>query len=160
MALSQEALQGALASATDVVYLECLTISHSEFADGPIKLVNDRQDLVRTSGTFLAFPFNVRPPAQSGDRSPSLEITADMVDQRILLGIRGIVGSRERGSITYEVVTAQQPNVLEWGPVEFALDTVSTDGVSKVKLKASFSLGLLGDAFPKVLFAPGNRGGL
>lgn len=160
MALSQEALQGILASATDVIYLECLTISHSDLPDGPIRLVNDRHDMIRTAGTFLAFPFQVRPPSQSNDRSPTLDITADMVDQRIMLGLRPLVGSRERALITYEVVTAGQPNTVEWGPVEFSLDTLSTDGVETIKLRASFSLGLMADAFPKLLFTPGNRGGV
>lgn len=160
MPLSEDALKGVLASATDMVYLECLTISHDDFPDGPIRIVNDMQDLVRSSGTFLAFPFSVKAPAQSGDRSPSLDITADMVDQRIMLAVRGIVGKHSRASIVYEVVTASQPDVIEWGPIDFSLDTISTDGISSIKLRASFSLGLLNDAFPKLLFSPGNRGGL
>jgi hypothetical protein len=159
MAISQDALQGMLASATSVVYLECITINHSTF-EAPIRLVNDRQECVRTSGTFLPFPFLVTPPAQTNDRAPALDITADMVDQRIMLGLRPLVGHRERATITYEVITAQHPNTVEWGPIEFSLDSVSTDGVATIKLRASFSLGLLGDAFPKLLFTPGNRGGL
>lgn len=160
MALSQQALQGALASATSVIYQECITIEHSKLAGGTIRLTNDRAPLTRASGTFLAFPFTVRPPAQSNDQAPTLEIIADMVDQRIMLALRALVGERERAVITYEVVTHAQPDVVEWGPVQFALDALTTDGVATIKLKASFSLGLLGDAFPKHIFAPGNRSGV
>jgi len=159
MALSQQALQGILASATDVVYLECLTISHTNLP-ATIRLVNDIQDLVRTAGTFIAFPFQVKPPTQSSDRAPALDIVADMVDQRIMIGLRGLVGYRERATVTYEVVTHQQPNTVEWGPVEFTLDNISTDGIAKIKLRASFSIGLLNDAFPKALFSPGNKEGV
>lgn len=158
MPLSQDALQGILASSTDIIYLECLTISHSQFTDGVLYLVNDRQDLVRSSATFIAFPFTVRAPVQGSGEAPELSISADMVDQRIIGAIRSIVGMRERAQITYEVVTKQAPDSVEWGPVEFTLDNISTDGVGTVSLTASFSLGLLNDAFPKQSFTPGNKG--
>ncbi len=160
MALSQQAVQGLLASATDVVYLECLTITHPNLPEGPIRLVNDRASVTRTAGLFMAFPFTVVPPAQDDDRAPTLEITADMVDQRIMVGLRGLVGDRTRATVTYEVITAGAPNTVEWGPVEFSLDTISTDGAATIKLRASFSMGLLNDAFPRQVFSPGNRSGL
>lgn len=160
MALSQTALQGLLASATDVVYLECLTISHPQLPDGPIRLVNDKQNITRNAGEFVAFPFSVRPPAQAEDRAPTLEITADMVDQRIMTGLRSLVGHRTRATVEYEVITFAQPNTVEWGPVEFSLDTIATDGLATIKLRASFSMGLLSDAFPRQVFSPGNRSGL
>lgn len=160
MALSQDALQGILASSTDIVYLECLTIAHSKFIDGTLRLVNDRVDLVRTAGTFIAFPFSVTPPAQDSKQSPFLEITADMVDQRIIQAIRMVIGQRERAQISYEIVTHQHPNTVEWGPVDFQFDSATTDGVSILKIKASFSLGLLEDAFPTKVFSPGNRNGV
>ena len=160
MALSQEALQGILASSTDIVYLECLTISHSKFAGGTLRLVNDRVDLVRTAGTFIAFPFEVTPPAQDSTQVPVLEIVADMVDQRIIQSVRQVVGDRERPLISYEVVTVQHPNIVEWGPIEFSFESASTDGLATIKIRASFSLGLMEDAFPTKLFSPGNRSGI
>lgn len=157
MALSQEALQSVLASNTDMVYLECLTISHSKFEGGVLRLVNDRVDLTRSAGEFLAFPFTVTPPAQDSSQAPMLEIVADMVDQRVLKAVRLVIGDRERPAIVYEVVTAQNPNTIEWGPMEFTFDSASTDGDTNLKIRASFSLGLMEDAFPTKLFSPGNR---
>jgi len=160
MPLSQDALQGLLASSTNIVYLECLTISHSNFTDGTLRLVNDRVDLIRASGTFVAFPFTITPPAQDSTQVPVLEIQADMVDQRIIYAIREVIGKRERPVISYEIVTASAPDTIEWGPVEFQFDSASTDGASIVKIRASFALGLLEDAFPTKLFSPGNRSGV
>jgi len=159
MPLSQSALQGILASATSVVYLECLTISHSEIVGGPIRIVNNGEDITRTAGVFMAFPFTVKPPAQAGDQSPTLEITVDVVDQRILMLLRALGGRREKALITYEVVTGASPNTIEWGPVTFQFDSMNSDGMTSMKIRASYSLSLLNDAFPTRLFSPGNRVG-
>ncbi len=158
MSLSEDALKGVLASATNVVYLECLTITHSDFSDGPLRLVNDREDLTRTAGEFIAFPFQIQAPAQSADQAPGIHVTADMVDQRILHAVRSIAGVRERATFKYEVVTKGTPNTVEWGPIDFTLDEVSTDGLSTIGLRASLSMGVLNDAFPHMIFSPGNRG--
>jgi hypothetical protein len=123
-------------------------------------LVNDNVDLVRTEGTFIAFPFTVRPPVQSSDQAATIEIKADMVDQRLITVIRTLGGKRERAQITYEVVTKGTPNVVEWGPLEFTFESCSSNGYTEMTIVASFSLGLLNDAFPSRLFAPNNKGAI
>ena len=154
MALSQGALQAVLASATEKVFLECLTISHPDI--DTIRVVNDTQNLSRSAGEYLRFPFKVSAATQVQDRPPSIDITGDAVDQRIVLGLRQLAGKRQRAEIIYEVVLADTPDTVEFGPVRFEFDSMSADSATKVSVKASFLKGALNDAFPAGKFAPSN----
>lgn len=154
MPLSQTALQAVLSSATDMVFLECLTVSHPEI--NTIRLVNNTENLTRSEGEFFRFPFEVSAATQVQDRPPSIDINADAVDQRVVQALREIAGKRTRAKITYEVVLADTPNSVEFGPVIFEFDTMSVDSATKVTVKASFLRGSLDDAFPAGQFAPSN----
>ena len=154
MALSQGALQAVLASATEKVFLECLTITHSDI--DTIRVVNDTQDLSRSAGVYLRFPFQVSAATQVQDRPPSIDITGDAVDQRLVEGLRQLAGKRKRAEIIYEVVLADTPDTVEFGPVRFEFDSMSADSATKVSVKASFLKGALNDAFPAGQFAPSN----
>ena len=156
MALSQNALQAVLSSATEKTFLECLTIEHSNM--DTLYLVNDKQDLTRSAATFVSFPFKVRSTAQAQDRSPDIEITATIVDQRVISGIRQLAGDRELAKITYEIVLADTPDTVEFGPITFDFAGMSTDGLTSAKIEASFLRGALDDAFPAKLFSPSNSG--
>lgn len=151
--MTPEGLQAALSSGTDEVFLECLTIEHSSLAS-PILLVNDRVDLIRTAGTFVAFPFSVRLQPKSDDMAASAEIIADNVDQRIINALRGLTSG---ATITYEVVLSDSPNSLEQGPFEFDVRGFSAN-VSTISLSISFALDFLNEAFTKDYFAPWNKG--
>lgn len=157
MALSQGALQAVLSSATDKVFLECLTIEHSQI--DTVRVVNDSVDLTRTAGIFLRFPFQVRTASQAADRPPAIDITADAVDQRIINSLRPLAGTREKALITYEIVLSDTPDDIEFGPVTFEFDSMSTDSATKVTVRASFLKGALNDAFPHKQFAPSNAVG-
>lgn len=154
MPLSQTALQGVLAEATSEVFLECLTISHSQFST--LRLVNNTQEIVRAAGTYSPFPFSVSASSGSGDRPPALDITIDMVDQRVMQAVRATAGLREVMQITYDVILAGSPNTIEFGPAVFNYDGVSTDGLTQLTLRASYLKGALNDAFPALQFAPSN----
>jgi len=154
MPLSQGALQAVLSSATEKVFLECLTISHSDI--DTIRIVNDTQDLVRASGTFLRFPFQVSAATQVQDRPPAIDITGDAVDQRVVQALRELAGKRERAQVVYEVVLSDSPDTIEFGPVKFEFDSMTADSATQVKVRASFLKGALNDAFPSGQFAPSN----
>lgn len=157
MALSQGALQAVLASATAKTFLECLTIEHSEM--DTIQIVNDSVNLERESGTFVAFPFSVSAATQSQDRPPAIDITGDAVDQRIVVALRQLAGSRERATIRYEIVLADTPDLVEFGPVNFEFDGLSGNAVTQITIRASFLRGALNDAFPAKQFTPSNVAG-
>lgn len=155
MSLSQAALQAVLAQSTAEVFLECLTISHTDITT--LRLVNDRADLTRSAGTFVAFPFQVTGMRQSKDQLPQMRITVDNVDQRIIEALRGLAGTRDDITVSYEVVLADTPDTIEYGPVDFRVDGVNTSPAS-ISLDLSFHTGFLNAAFPAGQFAPSNSG--
>lgn len=152
MPLSSAGLEAALAPQTNQVFLECLTISHASISD--ILLVNDKVDLPRTAGTFVAFPFQVRLHPRSDERTIDAQIVADNVDQRIVQNLRGLSAG---ASVTYEVVLQSQPNTVEQGPFDFNLQGFVADALT-VQLQLGFGLEFLNEKFPKDVFAPWNTG--
>lgn len=154
MSLSQTALQAVLAQSIDKVFLELLEITHDDLAE-PIRLVNDTQDLVRSAGTFAAFPFQVVGMRQSKDQLPQMRVTIDNVDQRVLLALRGVAGTREDIRMAYEVVLADSPDTVEYGPIDFRVDGASVSPTA-IALDLSFHTGFLSRAFPAGQFAPSN----
>ena len=151
MSLSQDGLQSALAGWTDELWLECLTFDHSTLPD-PIRVVNDKVNLTRTAGTFIAFPFTFQDRAQSDQQTVIAQIVADNVDQRLVEAFRGIVG---KPTVVYEAVLKDSPNVIERGPMEFEVLGFQTSQ-STISLTISFALSFLNGAFPKDYFAPWN----
>ena len=151
MTLSATALQSALAGWTDEIWLECLTFEHPSLV-APIRLVNDKVNLVRSAGTFIAFPFVFQDFVRSEDQAVIAQITCDNVDQRLLEQFRGIVG---RPTVTYEAVLYDTPNTVERGPMEFEVLGFSTN-LTSVSLRVSFSMSFLGEAFPQGYFSPWN----
>jgi Domain of unknown function (DUF1833) len=149
--LSSTALQSALAGWTDQIWLECLTFEHASIVT-PIRLVNDRQDLVRTAGTFTAFPFEFQDFVRADDQSVIAMITADNVDQQIITALRGITGKPE---VTYEAVLFDSPNTVERGPMQFEVLGFQTN-MTTMSLRISFALSFLSEAFPAGYFAPWN----
>lgn len=152
MTLSATALQSALAGWTDEIWLECLTFEHDTL-DAPIRLVNDKQDLVRAAGTFIAFPFTFRDFVRADDQSVEAQIVADTVDQRIIYAFRGITG---KPVVTYEAVLHGSPNTVERGPMQFELMGFQAN-LTTISLRVSFAFSFLSDAFPAGYFAPWNR---
>lgn len=151
MTLSADGLQSALAQWTEEIWLECLTFDHASIST-PIRLVNDTQDLVRSAGTFIAFPFRVQLAPQDEARVGSAQITATNVDQRIVRELRAIT---DRPTVTYELVRHAAPNTVEVGPVELTVIGFVAN-VSTVQIRCSGGLEVLDEAFPADHFAPWN----
>lgn len=151
MSLSNDALQSALAGWAEQIWLECLTFEHASLGS-PIRLVNDKQDLARTAGTFTAFPFTFQDFVRADDQQVVAQIVADNVDQRIITALRGITG---RPTVTYEAVLYDSPNTVERGPMEFEVLGFQAN-ISTISLRVSFAMSFLGEAFPKDYFAPWN----
>lgn len=150
-----DALRRALAEFVDEPFLDCLTITHPDLAE-PLRLVNDKVDLVRTAGTFAAFPFEVQDFARSDESIAEAVITADTVDQRIIEAMRSI--QNPRPVVVYEGVFADAPNEVEHGPMTFEVQGFVADQ-GTIAMKVAFKLDMLGEAFPRDYFTPGNAGG-
>lgn len=157
MTLSQDALQGVLASSTDQAFLQILKIEHSNLSES-LKLVADNQDRDRLDGTYQRFPFQVQGPGQDSEKPPRIQITSDIVDRRVIQAIRSLSGLREKATITYSVIRPEAPDDPEYGPVVFEYADAKTDGATSFTIEATFLKGALQDAFPAMQFAPSNRG--
>jgi hypothetical protein len=152
--LSLPALQAIFTQDTGEVFLMCLTIDGPGLA-APIRLVDDQQDLVRTAGTFQAFPFQIAMPQESEDQLPQVQLVVDNVDRQIVQAIRALTSPP---TVTLEVVLASSPNTLEAGPFAMTLRHSDYDATA-----VSGTLGyedMLNEPFPKDSFTPTNSPGL
>lgn len=132
----------------------CLTFDHDTLSE-PIRLVNDSQDMVRSVGTFLRFPFSYRDYVKGDAEFPTAEITADNVDERIMVNLRGLPSPRP--TVTYECVLSGDVNTVVEGPMEFVCLGFSAT-LQTISLRIALDFSFLNDSFPKGIFSPGNRG--
>lgn len=151
--LSQDAMQALLAEHTDKVFLDCLTIDHPAFTGDPLRLVNDRQDLVRSAGTYRAFPFKVTPPEDADESMPEARIVADAVDRRIIQALRALPVDSPP-TIILETVLAHQPDTVEYGPLPMTVESVALNSASIVELTVGFKRQFLTEPFPAGRMTP------
>jgi hypothetical protein len=134
------------------VALVCLTFDHPDLSD-PILVVNNSEDVVRSAGTFLRFPFTYRDYVKGDSDFPTAEVTADNVDDRIMTALRGLAAPRP--TVTYECVLSGDVNTVVEGPMEFIV-LGFTATVQTISLRIALDYSFLNDAFPKGIFSPGN----
>lgn len=154
--VSLAAMQAMFAPETEQVFLACLTISHPDMAT-PIRVVNDKQDLVRSAGTFIGYPFDAPLPNSQDDQLPQVQIRIDNVDPTILNQLRALDRDDDI-TVTLEIVMASSPDTVEAGPFDFTLKDTSFDVASITGTLAYEDI--LNEVFPKDTFTPTNAPGL
>lgn len=100
------------AQQTGEVILAVCTISHPAITNGPLRVVNDLQDLVSNGNTYAAFPFQVTLPEDTDDGRPRLRLVLDAVDQRVVQAIREIPPGTPP-TVQVDLVFAARPDVIE-----------------------------------------------
>lgn len=153
--LSPAALQAMLSAETDEMFLACVTFTHADMIQ-PIRVVNDKQDLVRNAGTFQAFAFDIDLPGEGGTGAREVQIKIDNVDRQIVQALRSLAGPPQ---VTLEVVLASSPNTLESGPHNFRLKSAHYDALV-VTGSLGFESDLLNQPYPAATFTPTNSPGL
>jgi hypothetical protein len=131
--LSNTALASMNAQATGEVWLVLLTISHATLPT-PIRLVNNNEDVVSRSNTFIAFPFEIELPGEDPDQPPKAMLRIDNVDRRVVQTIRSITAPP---TITLEVILASAPNNVEVSFTNMTLRNAQYD-VSTVSGELTF----------------------
>lgn len=119
--VSSTARQAGLAPETNEVFLYLLEISHTNLST-PIRVVNNRENIIHNGNTYLATAFNFTPPAESDGEIQPAKLTIDNVDRRIVEAIRTINSLADISAI---VVLASDPDTIEVGPYEMILKNVS-----------------------------------
>lgn len=153
--VSSNTLQEILKENTSLVFLECLTFEHPDLQE-TIRLVNDyNEPLARSAGVFDPFPFKVTPPDDTRDQMPSVTVVVDAVDRQLLLALRALT-SMSKPTVTYEVVVANAPDTVEYGPLPLTLDGWDVDRTMRMSMTLSFHRNLLSAPFPAGRMTPSN----
>ena len=152
--VSLAAMQATLAQETSKVFLVLLDVNHVDLLV-PVRLVNNTSNIVSNGNTYTAFPFSARMPDDREDREPVAEISIVNVTRELIDEIRNIHSDL---SVTLSVVLADSPNIIEWGPLEMEVQSISYDAE-----KITFSLGMQAftkEPFPYKAFTPNKFPGL
>lgn len=146
--LSTAARQAIFAQETDKALLMCLTIDHADLA-APIRVVNDGVDLVRSAGTFLAYPFRIDLPFDRDDELPRVVLSIDNVSREIAQTVRTL---QSPPSVLLEAVLSDLPNTVEVSLPDFTLKSATYDRLT-VEGELSFE-DILNEPFPGGTFLP------
>lgn len=121
--MSTRAIRAALARETAEVFVALAVLDH-ESLDAPIRICTDSAPVVRSEGTYLPYPFEFVLPEDTDGQMPRAAVRVDNVDREVLKRISAITG---RPRVTFMLVLASQPEVVEYGPVEFQMGEASWD---------------------------------
>lgn len=120
--LSTDAVASQMSQSSDIVWLVLITIDHEDITDGPLRLVNNTEDIVSRSNTFTRFPFRIALPSDYEDRPPTCTLQIDNVDQQVTAAIQEISSAP---TVTIEIITTEDLDTVEIGPMEFTLNNIT-----------------------------------
>lgn len=153
--LSQAALQAVLSQNTAEVFIPLLRIEHPDLT-APILLAYNTEQVVRTDGTYLPYPFQINIPESSDNESPTVNLTVDNTDLTVNDTIRTLVGMP---SVTFMVVLASSPDTVEVGPYAMSLQNAQADSQT-IQGTLGFEQGIFSQGVPSQTFVPSNSPGL
>jgi hypothetical protein len=99
-----------------------VTISHPSFTT--IRLVNNTEDIVSRSETYLSFPMNITPPADDGETAREVSIEFDNVSLELITEFRQITSPAD---IKIEIVLASDPSQVQLSYEELKLRNITYD---------------------------------
>lgn len=114
------------AQETGEVLLAITTITHASIVNGPLRVVNDLQNLVSNGQTYTAFPFQVTLPDDLEDGLPKIRLVLDNIDRSIVTAIRSIPPSSPP-AVQVDLVLASTPDTIEVSFPGLSLREVSYD---------------------------------
>ncbi len=100
------------AQETGEVLLALVTITSSYIVGGPLRVVQDLQNITHNGNTYTAFPFELRLPSDSDEGFGKVSLLIDNIDRSIAVAIKSIPPS-EPPTVLIEIVLASQPNIVE-----------------------------------------------
>ncbi len=128
MARSLSTLFKTMANAqeTGEVLVALITITHSTIVGGPLRFVQDLQDLTSNGNVYTAFPFQITLPADADEGPAKVKLAIDNVDRQIAQTIRTIPPTSPP-TVGIEIVVASAPNVVEIAMPGLKLRNVTGD---------------------------------
>ncbi|MEJ7808459.1 MAG: DUF1833 family protein [Telluria sp.] len=152
--LSGPAIRAVLSRETDSVFVPLLKISHPDIAT--IYICGDTAQVVRSDGTYLPFPFELILPPDSDGELPLATLRVDNVTKEIVKAIRTLTG---RPKVTFLLVLADSPEVVEYGPAEFLLGNAEWDAL-QIMGTLSYQEDIWMQSSPGNTYTPSNSPGL
>ena len=120
--LSNQLIAQMFAQESGDPFLTLVTLTHPDFA-GPIRLVNNQEDIVSNSETFSAFPMEITLPIDDDSNSArEIQITFANTSLELVDELRGV---QTPISVQLDMVLASTPNIVEFSFQEFKLRQVS-----------------------------------
>jgi len=152
--LSTAAKNSIYAQETTLVWLFLLKLDHADLGS-PIYVVNNDVDIVSNGNTYSAFPFHISLPDEREDRPPTVRLVIGNVDRQIVTAIRSITSAP---TIDLSVVTSNDYDTLEVGPLSFTLKDITYD--AHIVEGDLVYEAILDEPFPSNRFIPSSFPGL
>ena len=152
--LSLAARHAVTAQETAEVFLILLAID-APGMEAPIRVVNDRADVISRGFHFVAFPFEIDLPGEDPEAPPKVTLRIDNVDRRIVAALRELQGM---ATVTIEVIRAADPDEIEAGPFAMQLVKATYDALA-VQADLAFE-DTLNARFPAGSYTPADYPGL
>ena len=132
-----------------------LEIDHPELAE-PIYIVNDTQDVVSNTITYIAFPFICKLPDDFENQLPKASISITNVGKELMYWIETTSGG-QGSTCTFKQILRSNPDVVEW-EITMSLFNVQVD-VQNVSAELGFE-NLFGKPAISMKYRPDNSPGL
>lgn len=139
------------AQETSEVLLALVTITSAYIIGGPLRLVQDLQNITHAGNVYTAFPFELRLPADSDEGVGKVTLSIDNIDRTIAAAIKSIPPS-EPPAVRIDIVIASQPDV-----VELTLDNLTIKNISGDAFRIDGELWMDEEdlvPFPEAAFTP------
>ncbi len=114
------------ASETGEVLLALVTIDSPSIVGGPLRVVQDLQNITSNGNLYTAFPFEIRLAGDSDEGPAKITLSIDNIDRTMAAAIKGIPPSTPP-SVTVEIVIASQPDTVEITLSNLKLKNVTGD---------------------------------
>lgn len=116
----------ARAQETGEALLALISITHATISGGPLRFVQNMQDLVSNGSTYTAFPFQITLPDDTDDGLAKVTLKIDNVDRSIATAIRRMPPNSPP-TVTVDLVLASQPDTVEISISDLTLRHISGD---------------------------------
>ena len=121
---SSNMLRSLLLQHTNEVLLFLVTVEHADWGT-PVRLVNDRVDILSNGETYNAYPFEFLLPAEDTERAQvQTKIILDNVDRQVIALLRELATFP---TVMASLILASTPDTIEYGPAEFQLTAYDYD---------------------------------
>lgn len=114
------------ASETGEVLLALVTIDSPSIIGGPLRVVQNLQNITSNGNVYTAFPFEIRLAGDNDEGPAKIMLSIDNIDRTMAAAIKGIPPSTPP-TITVEIVIASQPDTVEISLSNLKLKNVTGD---------------------------------